>query len=262
MAGFVLALGLFRPQLVVPFVFVVFAAGKWKFIRGFIPGAALVIGLSTWVVGLRGMVDYAGMLLSQGTQKSASMLADHWQVRPGLMATWRGFLWACLPMWVPAAVRNILLLSGTFLGLGWAAKRMRSAKTRAAFDAAFAIAVATILLVSFHSYVNDFSLMILPLLIYGPLLATSALVPRKGMYLIVTLGFLLFFTPLYILLYSRASLGWLFLVDSTALWLASQCTGSDEAALQFAEESKGRAELAASDGEGTAPAAARQTVTV
>ena len=39
-AGFVLALGLFRPQLVLPFVLVTFLGGRWKFIRGFIPGAS------------------------------------------------------------------------------------------------------------------------------------------------------------------------------------------------------------------------------
>lgn len=222
-AGFVLALGLFRPQLVLPFVFIAFLAGKWKFVRGFIPGAAIVLALSTWVVGLHGMGDYARLLISQGSQQSARVLDKQWEIKPGVMTTWRGFLWVLLPAWVPAGVRTFLLLAGTFAGLGWAAKQMRRAKGLAASDLAVAIAVATTLLVSFHSFLHDFSLMILPLLICGSMLAGSAVVPKKTAYLIVTLGFSFFLTPLYIALAPNA--GWLFLSESLAIWLVSRWAG-------------------------------------
>ena len=220
-AGFVIAMGLFRPQLVAPFVLIMLIARKWKFIRGFVPGAVLVTLLSAWVVGLSGMVDYAHVLMSQGTQQSAKELSERWTVRPGLMATWRGFLWVCLPPWVPTKVRSCLLLVGTFTGLIYAAKRMHSAKNTAAFNLAFAISVAVILLVSFHSFLNDFSLMILPLLICAPAIGNSGLVPTKKAYSMVTLGFLFFLTPLYLLLLSTDSVGWFFLVEVWALWLAS-----------------------------------------
>jgi hypothetical protein len=222
MGGFVLALGLFRPQLVLPFVFIAFLAGKWRFVRGFVPGAALVLALSIWVVGLHGMEDYARVLLSQGSQQSATVLEKQWEVNPGMMTTWRGFLWTCLPKWAPPGVRTLLLLLGTFLGLGWAAKKMRGAKGPTAFDVSFAIAVGTTLLVSFHSYPNDFGLMILPLLICGPMLASSAFVPRKTAYLILTLGFLFFLTPLYYSLLTTGNMAWFFLLGSVAMWIVSQ----------------------------------------
>lgn len=53
-AGFVLAFALFRPQLVLPFVLVVGLGRKWKFVRGFLPGAALVAILCIWAVGYVG----------------------------------------------------------------------------------------------------------------------------------------------------------------------------------------------------------------
>jgi hypothetical protein len=196
-------------------------AGKWKFIRGFVPGAVLVTLLSAWVVGLSGMVDYAHVLMSQGTQQSGKVLSERWTVRPGLMATWRGFLWVFLPSWIPTEVRSCLLLVGTFTGLIYAAKRMHSSKNTAAFNLAFAISVAVILLVSFHSFLNDFSLMILPLLICAPVIGNSGLVATKRAYSMVTLGFLFFLTPLYLLLLSTDSVGWFFLVEVWALWLAS-----------------------------------------
>ena len=220
-AGFVLALGLFRPQLVLPFAVITFLAGKWKFVRGFIPGAAFVVALSTWVVGFHGMAEFARILISQGTQGAGSALAEQWHVWPGLMATWRGFLWVYLPSWVPSGTRNVLLIFGTLAGLLWAARKMRGAKDGAAFDLAFALAVAVVALVSFQSYLHDFSLMILPLLIAADIVASSARVPEKSAYLIVTLGFLFCLTPLYLLLLVTGKVGLLVLPTVTGIWLMS-----------------------------------------
>ena len=221
-AGAVLAFGLFRPQLVLPFVLVAFLAGKWKFVRGFVPGAALVVTLSASVVGLHGMADYARLLFSQGTQGSATVLVGRWHVTPGLMPTWRGFLWLCLPGWVPPVVQTVLLLSGTIFGLGWASIKMRRARGSGAFEIAFAITLATVLLVSFHSFLQDFSLMILPLLIWSQAFSASRIVARNSASLIVSLYFLLFLTPLYLVLFTTQTMGWLFLVISSAVWLVSR----------------------------------------
>jgi Glycosyltransferase family 87 len=222
MAGFVLGLGLFRPQLVLPFVLVAFLGGKWKFVRGFIPGTVLVVALSTWVVGFNGMADYARTLVSQGTAGSAGILNKQWEIWPSVMPTLRGFLWVCLPGWVPSGIRNFLLLCGTLGGLLWAGKRMRSARDGAAFDLAFAIALATVLLVSFHSYLHDFSLMIIPLLIAGGVVASSVHVPEKNAYAIVTLGFLFFLTPVYLALLWVERVGLFVLPTVALLWLMSR----------------------------------------
>jgi Glycosyltransferase family 87 len=221
MAGFILALGLFRPQLVLPFVFVVFLAGKWKFVRGFIPGAVLMAGLSTWVVGLHGVASYIRILLSLGTEKSSQVLADRWTIQPEKMATWRGFLTLCLPTWAPTGLRNFLVVLGTFAGLLWAAKRMRNAKSPAAFDLVFGVAVAVITLVSFHSFLNDFSLMIIPLLIAGSVVSTLSVAESEA-YLIVTLGFIFLLSPVYLALLWSARVGLFFLPAAVAVWLMSR----------------------------------------
>jgi Glycosyltransferase family 87 len=220
-AGFVLALGLFRPQLVLPFAFVTLLGGKWKFVRGFVPGAILVLIASTWVVGLHGMSQYGKILISQGTQGSASALAEQWQVHPSLMPTLRGLLWMGSPSWMPAGIGNFLLISGTLAGLLWAGKRMRGAEDAVTLDLAFASAVATIILVSFHSFLHDFSLMILPLLIVANVVAAFGDLMKRAAYSIVTLGFLLFLSPLYLVLLVTSKVGLLILPSTTALWLAS-----------------------------------------
>lgn len=220
-AGFVLALGLFRPQLVLPFVFVAFLAGKGKFVRGFVPGAMLALLLSTWLVGPRGMAEYGRILLSQGTQGSAEALLEQWRVRPGLMPTLRGLLWS-LPSWVPRNILNFVLLSGTFGALLWAARKMRSVKDGAAFDVAFAIAVVVITIVSFHSFVHDFSLMILPLLIVGRVVVSSVGGTEAIAYTAVTTAFLFFFTPLYIVLLFTDKVGLFVLPTVGLLWLMNR----------------------------------------
>jgi hypothetical protein len=219
-AGFALAMGLFRPQLVLPFALVAVLAGKWKFIRGFVPGAVLVLLVSVWVVGVHGMADYARILISQGTQGSASALAQQWQVHLGLMPTLRGLLWIVLPGGVPGSVRSLLLIFGTLAGLLWAAKGLRGVKDGAGFDIAFATAVAEVALVSFHSLPHDFSLMILPLLVAGGVFASvDDRAERGNAYTWVTLGFLLFFTPLYFVLIFAEKVGLLVLPSVVFLWL-------------------------------------------
>jgi hypothetical protein len=222
LAGFVLALGLFRPQLVLPFALVALVARKWKFVFGLIPGAVLVGALSVSVVGSKGIADYGRILISQGTQQSARVLLGQWEIQPELMATWRGFLWICLPASIPGGFRNFMLLAGTLAGLLWAAKKMRSAGDPAAFKMEFAIAVATVLLVSFHSFLNDFSLMILPLLIFGEALASGRNIPRRSTYWVVTVGLVLFSTPLYLLMLGTGTVGLLATVGFLMLWMANR----------------------------------------
>ena len=227
MAGFVLAMGLFRPQLVLPFALVALLAGKWKVVRGFIPGAVLVIAVSTSVVGFHGMVDFTRILISQGTQGSASTLGKQWHIWPQLMPSLRGLLWIALPAGAVGRVENSLLLFGTFAGLLWAAKRMRRAGEGTSFDLAFAFAVAVVALVSFHSYLHDFSLIVLPLLIVGDIVVSSTCVPERDAYSIVTLGFLFFLTPIYLVLLVTGKIGLLVLPTVAAVWLMNQWRTGD-----------------------------------
>jgi hypothetical protein len=219
-AGFTLAMGLFRPQIVLPFALVAVLAGKWKFIRGFVPGAVTVLLVSASVVGVHGMADYAHILISQGTQGSASALAQQWQVHLGLMPTLRGLLWIVLPGWIPGIVRNFLLVFGALSGLLWVATGLRGTKDGAAFDMAFAKAVAAVALVSFHSLPHDFSLMILPLLLAGGAIASADDRAKGGNpRTALTVGFLLFFTPLYFVLIFGEKVGLLVLPSVVFLWM-------------------------------------------
>jgi hypothetical protein len=136
------------------------------------------------------------------------------------MPTLRGLLWVVLPGWVPDGVCSLLLIFGTLAGLLWAAKGLRGVTDGPAFDMAFATAVAAVALVSFHSLPHDLSLMILPLLAAAGVFASADLREESGNpYTCVTLGFLLFFTPLYFVLIFAEKVGLLVLPAVIFLWL-------------------------------------------
>ena len=64
LSGALLALGLFRFNIVLPIAGVMFLWKRWRFTAGFGVVSAAVLGLSTWMVGVEQMKLYAAHLLS------------------------------------------------------------------------------------------------------------------------------------------------------------------------------------------------------
>jgi hypothetical protein len=179
-------------------------------------------------VGFHGMADYARILISQGTQGSASALAEHWRVHPSLMTTLRGRLWISLPSSVPRFVQTFLLLAGTSFGMLWAANGIRGAKDEKGLDLAVALTILVVALVSFHSFLHDFSVVILPVIIVGNLVPRWVHLTHRGAYSIFTVVFLIFLTPLYLVLLVTAKLGLLLLPAIAGIWTAVR-SGSESA---------------------------------
>ena len=111
---------------------------------------------------------------------------------PGADADLRGLLWMTLPSWGMGYIQNFLLTFGTLAACYGLPQGLRSTKDGAAFDLAFAAAVGVVALVSFHSLLHDFSLMILPLLVAGGVLRRGHAERGKSAYTRVTMGFILF----------------------------------------------------------------------
>ncbi len=212
-AGFVLAFGLFKFQLVLPFLFGALIARKWKLMRGFIPGLVIVALLSTGLVGWRTMGEYGRLLTLQGNEASTARLRDYWHIYPGVMANLRGFLWLCLPDSIPRVIRNFLLLAGSLGLIVWSGLKWRQADRGASdqFNLAFSLNVLVTVLVSFHIYLHDFSLIIFPVLFFGNVLATSGNAPSWVHYAFVTALIPIFMTPLSLILLQKDKESLLFL---------------------------------------------------
>jgi hypothetical protein len=194
-AGALLGAGLFRPQLAVPLV-LLFAVGRWRVLLGFVPVLLALFGLSVAVVGWQGSFDYVHFVLHlEGTGSRAFPLEAVPNLR-GLVSQLPGLNGTGI-----AAHILIFLLSAFVLFLAiW---RIRKGKDSIFF--ASSVAIVTTLLISFHSLVYDFSLL-LPLLLFvisrsGGLISMSADVDsRKVGAPVILLSFLLLLTPIYVFL--------------------------------------------------------------
>jgi hypothetical protein len=185
-AGFVLALGLFKFTLVVPFLIPFLLRRRWRFLAGFLVGAALAVGISVWMTGINGSRQYIQLL---------SLLSAHPSVgyiNLFLMPNVRGFLLTLLAghgvtlqdFNIFSAVVSVLLLMVPFLTFCGKEHSER-------FELWFGLNLCVALLVSPHLYWHDLTLLLLP-----TLLAANALL-KSGMRMNLTLAAAIIWTFLY-----------------------------------------------------------------
>ncbi len=149
MAGFLLGLGLFSFQVILPFVFVFFLRRRLKLLAGFLGSSVLVSVLSLATVGWSGIREYARVILSvarpAGDKLSGSVVA---------MVSLRALFVTILQSLVPARLVFILVLAATLFLLIWAARRfsaIANPETRA-FDLQFSLALLVALIASYHLF--------------------------------------------------------------------------------------------------------------
>jgi hypothetical protein len=188
-AGAWLALGLFKPHLVLPFVFLLLLQGRKKLLYGFLPMAAMLALVSTDIVGREGMELYPVyvMHLEKTLAGGAIVPSDMPNLRGALDLFFSG---------APHMVTAVLLISLVFFV--FTARICRRSGTNL-FDLKFSLAAITTVLVSYHALMYDLSLLMLPVL----LLANRLLAPRKfrgySRVLTITAMATFFFAPLQLL---------------------------------------------------------------
>jgi Glycosyltransferase family 87 len=198
LAGAALGLGLFKFQLVVPFFAGPLLKKRWRLLVAFAVTGAILVLLSLYLVGLRGALDYANLLLAQNRGLASANTQAQWNIYPARMLSLRAALEALLL----GKVREVYLDAGVLLGsialLVWAGSQWVENAEDAAFNFAFSLSVAVTLLVSYHLYVHDASLLALPVLLVGDsLMASGKSWVERGLSLLILLFFLF---PLYLAL--------------------------------------------------------------
>ena len=200
-AGCALAAGVFKPQLVLPFLVIVLLARKsWKFLQGF-AAVALLLGLVSMAVsGWHALLRYPSFVLSL-TQVG---LAGY---HPREMANWRGLL----SLVVSASARQVALLITGSLALVWCAlhswsdwKSESSTASRAAisaraFDLAFSNTMVVTLLVSYHVSPHDLTLLLIPIALSVRYLRQGGMGRDPVRLLLALLLLALFLPPLYVI---------------------------------------------------------------
>jgi Glycosyltransferase family 87 len=214
-AGFWLACGLFRFHLILPFMVVVVLTKKFRALAAFSVTGFVLVLLSAWVVGWRTLLHYPGYIWWLEQHKSQVILT------PSDTTNIRGLLDTFLGKWTPPHLLLGLVIVLSLVALYLALKVWHSAEAAPEkFDLAFSVTLIATVLVGYHSFIYDLTVLLIPVAVtLGVLLRSRSLSPWiRSSLIIPVVAF--FCTPLYLFLWFRLhhpNLMALFLI----LWFAA-----------------------------------------
>jgi hypothetical protein len=158
-AGSLLALGLYKPQFVLPLLGIFLLHFRWRLIFGFwFTGMALGV-ISLTMVGRDGLIGLLSLWLP--------MIQRGNVVWPELMINLRGLVYMILDLSGQTWATNALTLALSILTYAITVRLWPQSTDEQSdlFALLFALAVVTTTLVSFHAYSYDGTLLIIPLII-------------------------------------------------------------------------------------------------
>jgi Glycosyltransferase family 87 len=159
-AGFLLALGLYKPQLVLPLAGVFLVARSWRSLISFGISGAMLVAISLAVVGQQGAYDLVSIL----------KVMDRYSfvVRPALMPNLRGFMHILIQgenvYWLTVAMT--VAISVAIYAVCLYLCRVEFDVLDPTFDLKFSLILVTTLLISYHLYAHDLFLLVLPLILF------------------------------------------------------------------------------------------------
>lgn len=158
-AGVLLACAMFKPQLVLPLFVALIVWRKWKtLVATFWTGVALS-AVSALIVGWRATLHYPRALL-EFNHLSSAFGGEH----PESMPTLRGVLHVLAPRCPGLAIASITLTLTVALLFLFAVALKPSAASSATN---YSLAIAACCLLSYHAYLHDDSLLLLPIILIG-----------------------------------------------------------------------------------------------
>lgn len=155
-SGALLALGLFRFQIVLPIGLLFLLWRRWRFIAGFTGSAAVLFLVSFGMVGWSGVKAYCATLLSF-THRVATQNDHLYRVPPRYILNLRGMISSFHRFHLPDVWLAVLTVLASLAIICLAAKKIASAS--------FTLAVPAAALVSYHFLMHDMSVLLLPLVL-------------------------------------------------------------------------------------------------
>jgi hypothetical protein len=191
LSGLVLAVGLFKFHLVVPFVIIMAAQRRWKLVGGFAAGAAVLAAISVALTGMGGARQYFELMLhfDRFTGAATSNLDSQ-------MPSLGGFLSTSLGPIAGAGATKLLIMLGSAGMAAAAAYLARYARHDLALT--FAFSMTATLLAAYHVNTHDLALL-LPAL----LLAIDRASNRQNLAVLALVALILGCAPIYILLIGK-----------------------------------------------------------
>lgn len=158
-AGCLLGLGLYKPQLVLPLAVLLLVKRRWISVRAFIFTGLALVAVSSAMIGWSGVISYVKFL--------SWINRTHYAIYPGNMANVHGFVEAVLGFSHPGAVSSPLIGVISVALFIWCLSRWRGGwePTDPLFDLRFSHLIVITLLISYHAYVYDLTLLALALVL-------------------------------------------------------------------------------------------------
>jgi hypothetical protein len=159
LAGCLLALGLYKPQFVLPIAGILVCHRRWSAVGGFLMTAALLTAISLMMVGSQGLQNLFTLWLPMTERGNV--------VWPELMLNLRGILFMILALADMTTATNLLtlVLSLMVFFITLFCWRRDADESNEPFELQFALAVVMTALVSFHLYSYDGMLLVIPLVL-------------------------------------------------------------------------------------------------
>ena len=154
-AGCVLACGLFKFHLILPFALILLLRCKWSALKGLSLIGMLMGAISVGISGTGAMVAYPRLLMFDRTYQSIGGFA------PEFMPNLRGLLFLLSGGRLAGLPFGLLLTAGSLIVLWYAASNWRDDQ----LPLSFSTSVLATLLCSYHLYNYDLSLLLLPIAI-------------------------------------------------------------------------------------------------
>jgi hypothetical protein len=156
--GFLAGLGLFKFQLVIPVAAMFFLWRKWRFVAGFATSSLLVICLSVWIAGPSQISTYAHSLLSMSV-KETPLDQARFAIYPIGMPNLRGLIFVLTASFLSRFWLQALTAICSIVILLWTAVAARHGDVQRQFS----IALTTAALLSYHLYIHDLSILLIPI---------------------------------------------------------------------------------------------------
>lgn len=148
-AGLIFSLALIKLQIAVPVALLFLLWRRWRFTAGFLMGGAVLAAISAAILGVPNLSSYLRSL-TRTSALAGTALQSTVGIGPRRMANLYGLFFTLTPT---NRVAIVLTVGGSLVLLGWAATRKPS----------LPLALLVAVLVSYHLYPCDLTLLLLPI---------------------------------------------------------------------------------------------------
>lgn len=168
-AGCILALALFRFQLALPIALLMLIRRGWKFGAGFAAAGALVAAACFTLVGRTGIAQWRELLAAGSLSSDTGAIAQRaMAIYPPAMPNLFGLLYGCGAKALSPHAAFVLTAIVSLAIVLWSIGLVRRAPS---VEAAFGFALVCAVMVSYHLYLHDASLLLLAMALLAPFTA-------------------------------------------------------------------------------------------